>query len=91
MDALPKEPTREEVLTFVARSASYGNLGLFIGAGFSKAVLNETAEDEIALSWGKLLEKAAKKIHVNYASIEKAGASYPEIASAICTALSSPW
>jgi hypothetical protein len=83
---LPEEPTREDVLTFVARSASYGNLGLFIGAGFSKAVLNETPDDEIALSWGELLEKVAKRMHVDYASIAKPGASYPEIASGICAA-----
>lgn len=77
---------REDVLTFVARSSSYGNLGLFIGAGFSKAVLNETADDEIALSWGELLEKAAKKMHVDYESIVKPGVSYPDIASHICAA-----
>jgi hypothetical protein len=81
---LSEEPTRKEVLTFVASSASYGNLGLFVGAGFSKAVLNETLTDKIALSWGELLKKAAKKMHVDYASIGKTGASYPEIASAIC-------
>ncbi len=67
----------------MAESASYGNLGLFIGAGFSKAVLN--ADDKIALSWGELLKKAAKKMRVDYKSIANAGASYPEIASAICT------
>lgn len=81
---LPKTPTRKEVLAFVASSASYGNLGLFIGAGFSKAVLNETPGEEIALSWGDLLEKAAKKMHIKYASVSKVGVSYPEIASAIC-------
>jgi hypothetical protein len=37
---LPEKPTREDVLTFIASSTGYGNLGLFIGAGFSKAVLN---------------------------------------------------
>lgn len=76
------------MLKFLASSASYGNLGLFIGAGFCKAVLNETADDEIALSWGELLEKAAKRLHVDYASIAKDGVSYPEIASAIVTASS---
>jgi hypothetical protein len=85
---LPEEPTREQVLKFLARSASYGNLGLFIGAGFCKAVLNETADDEIALSWGELLERAAKRLHVDYASIGKDGVSYPEIASAIVSASS---
>ena len=84
MDRLPKEPSRDEVLTFLAGSASYGNLGLFIGAGFSKAVLNEGSEDDVALSWGELLEKVAKKMNVDYAAIKKTGVSYPEIASEIC-------
>jgi len=47
---LPDKPTREDVLTLIASSTSYGNLGPFIGAGFSKAVLNEGSGDEIALS-----------------------------------------
>lgn len=85
---LPKKPTRTEVLTFLATSASYGNLGLFIGAGFSKAVLNESADDDIALSWGDLLQKVAERLKVDYASVCRVGTSYPEIASAICRAYS---
>ena len=81
---LSKAPSRDEVFTFLAQATGYGNLGLFIGAGFSKAVLNEPSEDEIALSWGDLLEKAAKKMDVKYGSVSKVGVSYPEIASAIC-------
>lgn len=88
LDRLPKEPTREELLTFVASSASYGNLGLFIGSGFSKAVLNDAGYDKIALSWGELLKKVAKKMHIDYGSVARTGASYPEIASAICVARS---
>jgi hypothetical protein len=84
LDGLPAQPERGDVLTFLAKSASYGNLGLFIGAGFSKAVLTESANNKVALSWGELLEKAAKRLNVNYRSIGKPGASYPEIASMIC-------
>jgi hypothetical protein len=80
---LPKEPSRAEVLDFVFGSSKYGNLGLFVGAGFSKAVLNG-GEDEIALSWGKLLEVAAKKMKIDPAPLEQVGLSYPEIASALC-------
>jgi hypothetical protein len=57
---IPEVPTRTEVLTFISKSASYGNLGLFVGAGFSKAVLNDPMK--IALSWGELLEQSAKII-----------------------------
>lgn len=81
---LPDEPSRAAVLDFVFASSKYGNLGLFVGAGFSKAVLN--GEDEIALSWGKLLEIAAKKLKVDYSSLGRDGLSYPEIASALCRA-----
>ena len=49
MASLMNDPTREEVLKFISNSASFGNLGAFIGAGFSKAVLNDEF-DEIALS-----------------------------------------
>lgn len=80
---LPKSPTRKEVLKFISDSVSYGNLGAFIGAGFSKAVLNNKS-DEIALSWGELLEKAAEKLGVDYETIGKMGIGYPEIASSIC-------
>ncbi len=83
MHQLAISPTRQEVLKFISESASYGNLGAFIGAGFSKAVLNDEL-NEIALSWGELLEKASEKLGVDYEAIWKTGVGYPEIASAIC-------
>jgi hypothetical protein len=83
--SLSADPTRNEVLTFISKSASYGNLGAFIGAGFSKAVLND-GYPGIALSWGELLERASANLHVNYEEINKIGVGYPEIASAICKA-----
>lgn len=83
MFRLPENPTRQLVLTFISDSVSYGNLGAFIGAGFSKAVLNDDI-NEIALSWGELLEGASKKLGVDYNAIGKTGVGYPEIASSIC-------
>jgi SIR2-like domain len=80
---LSKEPSRAEVLEFLFTSSRYGNLGLFVGAGFSKAVLND-GEEDIALSWGDLLEAAAKMMKIEYASLKRDGASYPEMASALC-------
>lgn len=85
MFRIPEDPTRQQVLTFISDSASYGNLGTFIGAGFSKAVLNDNII-EIALSWGELLEKASEKLDVDYNVIWKIGVGYPEIASSICKA-----
>jgi hypothetical protein len=76
---------REDVLTLVATSAFYGNLGLFIGAGFSKAVLGETSHHSVALSWGELLRAAAIRMDVDYDLISKdEGVSYPQIATKIC-------
>jgi hypothetical protein len=83
MNRLPDNPSRAEVLAFISRSASYGNLGTFIGAGFSKAVLNDGFND-IALSWGELLAAVARSLDVNYDEIWKEGVSFPEIASRIC-------
>ena len=83
MITLPDNPTREEVFRFISESASYGNLGLFIGTGFSKAVLNDEF-DKIALSWGQLLQQATVELNVNYNVISKEGYSYPEIASRLC-------
>jgi hypothetical protein len=82
MITIPASPTREEALRFIAIASIYGNLGLFIGAGFSKAVLND--DDAIALSWGELLDKAATKMGVDYNSVIETGRSFPEIASTIC-------
>lgn len=70
-------------MRFISQSSSYGNLGAFIGAGFSKAVLNDGFHD-IALSWGELLEQVATNIGINYDTIWKEGTGYPEIASEIC-------
>ncbi len=80
MSRLSNEPSREEVLKFIAKAASYGNLGLFIGSGFTKAVLNDDLDD-IALSWGELLEKVSNVLGIDYQSINKDGIGYPEIAS----------
>lgn len=83
MNFLAGNPTRKQVLKFIFESSIYGNLGLFIGAGFSKAVLNNDIET-IALSWGELLKNVAEKLDIDYKAIPKDGAGYPEIASYIC-------
>lgn len=83
MNKLTETPSRNDVLKFISDSASYGNLGSFIGAGFSKAVLNDGIDD-IALSWGELLKSIANSIGVNYDEIWKEGVGFPSIASQIC-------
>lgn len=80
---LDENPSREDVLNFLSESSVFGNLGLFIGAGFSKAVMNN-GFDQIALSWDQLLERASDKLEVDYKDIWKEGVGYPDVASSIC-------
>jgi len=75
--------SKQEILTLLGDSSIYGNLGLFIGAGFTKAVLDDAHED-IALSWGDLIEEVSGKLQVDCTILEKVGKSYPEIVSQIC-------
>lgn len=83
MLSLGENPSRKDVIEFLSGSSIFGNLGVFIGAGFSKAVMNNGGS-EIALSWGQLLEKVSETIGVDYSSIEKKGIGYPEMATSVC-------
>jgi len=83
MYKLTDNPSRADALKFISKSASFGNLGLFVGAGFSKAVLNDDF-NEIALSWGELLTKSSEKLGVDYSNIWKEGVGFPDIATKIC-------
>jgi hypothetical protein len=83
--SLDDTPSRNDVLKFLFESSSYGNLGLFIGAGFSKAMF-ASDEENIALSWGDLLEAVSKKMEVKPSTFKREGRSYPEMASALCIA-----
>jgi hypothetical protein len=83
----PDQPTRESVLDIISQSASYGNLGLFIGTGFSKAVL-DSEEERIALSWGELLNIVCSQMDIDYPAINKEGIGFPQIASEICLIIS---
>lgn len=74
---------RKDVLRKLFDAATFGNLGIFIGAGFSKAVVNTEAED-IALSWGELLRSAASIMEIDLGSLIQEGQSYPELASKLC-------
>ena len=70
---------RKEAYAYIAESSIYGNLGLFIGAGVPKALINE--DRDIALSWGELLEKCARRLKIDLGLVRTEGNSYPQIAS----------
>lgn len=75
--------TKEDALNKISKSSIYGNLGLFIGAGMSMAILNNDWE-RIALSWKELIYKCADEFNINLnEDINTEGISYPEIASEI--------
>jgi len=84
---MPKDQikTKRDVFNFIAEDTIFGNLGLFIGAGLPMAVMN-SGRNKIALSWPELIEKCCKNMELNFKAIPKDGASYPQIASAVCKA-----
>lgn len=59
-----------------------GTLGFFIGAGFSKSVLEGNLRYK-SYKWGELLETCCDKLVVNK-SIMDSYCSYPELATKIC-------
>jgi hypothetical protein len=68
--------TKEEAFKFISEAFIYGNLGLFIGAGFSKAVINE---EQKVLSWKELLKEVIKSFNIENFDINMMeGKSYPE-------------
>jgi hypothetical protein len=78
---LSKSIERREALQFIAQSSIYGNLGLFVGAGFSMAVMNENGGRPIALNWTTLLSKVGKKYAIDVKKHISDGQSLPELAS----------
>jgi hypothetical protein len=78
---------REEAIRLISKSSIYGNLGLFIGAGMSMAILNDEFAD-VALSWRQLIWKCAEEFEINLEKdIPTEGLSYPEIATEIGKAI----
>jgi hypothetical protein len=75
---------RIDLLKQLAEVSIRGNLGLFIGAGFSKAVTSDIFKPTIALSWGELIKNVSTKFQIKYEECISTGLSYPEIASKIC-------
>lgn len=80
--------TKDYVMNELYKAYNYGNLGLFIGAGFSKAVVDD-GFNNVALSWRDLIEEVSKILDFNIPdSDDTEGMSYPEIATKICEGIS---
>ncbi len=81
----PPLPDRQQLLGSIAEASLNGNLGLFVGAGFSKGVL-QYHQPVPALGWGELLESICGEFGLTYNDFAKPGVSFPDVASAICDA-----
>lgn len=80
--------SRQDALKLISKASIYGNLGLFVGAGMSMAILNDDWS-EVALSWKQLIYKCAEEFDINLKEdIKIEGLSYPEIASEIAKLIS---
>jgi hypothetical protein len=80
--------TRKEAIKLISKASLYGNLGLFIGAGMSMAILNDDW-NIVALSWRQLIYKCAEEFNINLKDeIKTEGLSYPEIASELAKLIS---
>lgn len=85
-EIIDEEISREFVLEKLFNAYNYGNLGMFIGAGFSKAVVNRRRQ--YALNWLELIKKTSEKLDLDFPDDEKlVGISLPEVATNLCKSL----
>jgi hypothetical protein len=78
--------SKEMVFEKLFNAFNYGNLGMFIGAGFSKAVIG--TDYQPALSWFELIKATSENLEIDFPSDEKlVGVSLPELATSLCKKL----
>lgn len=72
----------KDIYDIICSASMLGNFGLFVGSGFTKAIISDSYEYQ-AYSWYELLEKCCETLNVDKQILKKKG-SYSEIASYIC-------
>lgn len=78
--------SRNMVFEKLFNAFNYGNLGMFIGAGFSKAVIGR--DFHAALSWFELIKATSENLGIDFPSDENlVGFSLPELATSLCKSL----
>lgn len=77
--------TKDELFQTICNASMLGNLGFFIGAGFSKAVLDGNS-DYPTYRWGELLLQCCNDLGIDK-DIMSSNCSYPEMATKICEEL----
>lgn len=71
---------REEVYQKIFKAFNYGNLGMFIGAGFSKAVIGDGKNP--ALGWLDIIRKVSKVFSIEFPQEKDLlGISLPDLAT----------
>lgn len=73
---------REKVFESICKATRMDTLGLFIGSGFSKALLENHPHSK-TYSWAELLQKAADDMGITREILNE-GKPYPEVASVLC-------
>lgn len=76
--------TKEDVFKKIAQAVQMDTLGLFIGSGFTKALLENNRRAH-SYDWRELLNEACDKLNVSSDILSK-GLTYPQVASEICQA-----
>ena len=74
--------SREKVFESICKATRIDTLGLFVGSGFTKALLEGNTSAK-AYTWAELLKKAAEDFEITR-DILNEGRPYPEIATVIC-------
>ena len=82
MESTGENITREQLFQKIADASLFGNLNLFIGAGFSMSIF-ENSITERPLSWIELLDEVCEKKKIILDDKDKKYSSCPEIASKI--------
>lgn len=77
---------RVTVLKKIFNSYNYGNLGMFIGAGVSKAIIGDDSQP--ALNWFELIKATSESLEIDFPSDKDLiGVSLPELATHLCKKL----
>lgn len=74
--------TKKKIFESICKATRVNTLGLFIGSGFTKALLEGNTVAK-SYSWAELLEKAANELCIKR-NVLNEGMPYPEVATVIC-------
>lgn len=74
--------TKDDIYRIICNASRLETLGMFVGSGFTKAILENNNEYD-AYNWAELLERCCDEMNIDK-EIMKSNDSYPRIASKIC-------